>query len=179
MTRTLQFPKSIENHIIGQLTDEDDPAFWKYAIAFLSVELVGRVSTSKYTDPIFLQLGACSHWLRPHQARMRGGFAWPVGYKGAVDSRTGLPEFDWFIILKWDHIENQFVLKRRIEGKRKLVCRVALPTRTLRHEQAAVHTIWMPGDPTNPKKKLTRFYGFRFENDRWRCKVAQSFPAPT
>lgn len=122
---------------------------------------------------VFLQIGACSHWQRPHQTRWTasGGFAWPEGYLQKSEDHvknswgpigSGLPEFDWFVLLHWDNAEQEWqVVAPKFFGKKRVVFRAALPTRTARHPQAAVHTIWIPGTPANAAKKEVRFYGFR------------------
>lgn len=117
---------------------------------------------------VFLQIGACSHWLRPHQTRITaaGGFAYPAGYLGSSDSRTGLPEFDWYVLFR--RKQREWILTEKFFGKRKLVLRVAFPARTTRHNQSVVHTIWTPGTPTNPKVKTETFYCFKKNANVWK-----------
>ena len=54
-------------------------------------------------------------------------------------------------------------------GKRKLNVRVAIPSRSTKHNQAAIHTVWTPGTPMKPRQKLNRLYGFRKFGADWTC----------
>src|SRR5215831_3011757 len=88
--------------ILDRLTAEDDPAAWTAILSVVSEEFAGRYLAERgRKESWFLRIGACSHWWRPHQSRWTaaGGFAWPVGYKGASGWSNGLPEFDWSVIL--------------------------------------------------------------------------------
>jgi hypothetical protein len=135
---------------------------------------------------IFLQIGACSHWRRPHQHRWTaaGGFAWPDGYLQKYEDHTknswgpiggGLPELDWFVLIHWNGEEKKWqIVEPKFSGKKKLVFRAAFPTRTGRHQQAAIHTIWIPGTPDQPDKQATKFYGFRKKEQSWECVAASN-----
>ena len=154
------------DYILDQLTTEDDPAAWKEVLSVLGEEFVERYRTQKgRKESWFLRIGACSHWWRPHQSRWTaaGGFALPVGYKDACGWSQGLPEFDWSLILSFDGEHWRRVHKFR--GKKQIVLRVAVPSRTARHNQAAVHTIW------STFRELT-FYGFRDFDGKWVCVAA-------
>jgi hypothetical protein len=113
---------------------------------------------------VLVQVGRCSHWLRPHQTRWTadGGFAWPTGYGNGTGgfSKDALPEFDWSVMLAWtgEHWETA-----RMKSARPAL-RVTIPSRTMWHRQAAVHTVWMTA-----REKERRFYGFRKRDDVWRC----------
>jgi hypothetical protein len=115
----------------------------------------------------FLHSGACSHWARPHQTRwtVAGGFAWPSGYLSRKGhSLNGLPELDWSVLFRltdgrWRPVAN-------FQGQQKVVLRAAVPSRTTRHKQAAVDTLWLPSN-------RTVFYGFRKLDGAWTC-VANS-----
>jgi hypothetical protein len=50
-----------------------------------------------------------------------------------------------------------------------LLFRVAVPSRTCRHRQAAVHTVWRPGAPPLPRVEVMQFYGFRRQTAKWSC----------
>jgi hypothetical protein len=151
----------------AMLNDEDDPLLWKSVLSVLLDEFPFRHATVEKGTECFLHLGACSHWFRPHQSRWTaaGGFAWPIGYGGAKGFlHKGLPEFDWSVTFqltkgKWQPVA-------RFAGKKKLVVRIAIPSRTKRHKQAAVHTLWQP-------ENKVIFYGFRNLPDGWKC-VANS-----
>jgi hypothetical protein len=86
-----------------------------------------------------------------------------VGYKDASGWSHGLPEFDWSEIFSFDGDEWQNV--RKFGGKKQMVLRVAVPSRTARHKQAVVHSIW------STSRELT-FYGFRNFDGKWVCVAA-------
>lgn len=75
--------------IAQNLNAEDDPELWQVVIDTILADL-------QAANGITVEIGRCSHWLRPHQTRWTadGGFAWPTGYGGTAFSRTGLPLFD-------------------------------------------------------------------------------------
>ena len=146
-----------------RLTVEDDPGAWREFLAVIGEEFVERYRAEGGKKPWFLRIGTCSHWWRPHQARWTagGGFAWPVGYSG--NGWPGLPALDWSVILSFDGEHWKKVEK--FHGSRQVVLRVAVPARTARHKQAAVHTMWSTShEPI--------FYGFRNVGDRWLCVAA-------
>lgn len=157
------------------LGSDDDSAFWAQAFRVLVSDIEAEIGERRPDRGIYLNIGACSHWLRPHQTRWRasGGFAWPTGYGGGTWSRSGLPLFDWSVKFLWDRHSEWWQRVDRFRGKRKLVLRATLPTRTARHAQAAVHTIWEPGSPSQPRTKRVRFYGFRKHQDDWVCVASQ------
>lgn len=158
--------------IVEYLDAEDDRAFWELAVRQIiaDAEFLAAQNKDKKTA-IFAQVGRCSHWLRPHQTRWvadaDGGFAAPIGYGGSGYSRYGLPEFDWSLNWQWEPETGHWVPTDKPLGKRQLKFRVAIPSRTKRHDQAAVHTIWTPGAPTTPDKKAVQFYGFRKQDSVW------------
>jgi len=147
-------------------TRQDDPRLWQRVLAVLDEEFIQRYrEESKRREDWYLRIGACSHWIRPHQSRWTaaGGFAWPVGYKGAASMLSdGLPEFDWSVILRFD---GEWARVGRFSRKRQIVLRAAVPTRTMRHKQAAVHTMW------STSHRMT-FYGFRNIEGIWICVAA-------
>jgi hypothetical protein len=162
---------SLAPDVLPYLGVEDDPALWEAAIDVIFRDAEFLCGQQGRRDVVVAQLGACSHWLRPHQTRWTadGGFAWPTGYGGTGFSRLGLPEFDWLITRRWDHFSSSW--RPEGDGLRtgRLVFRVALPTRTARHMQAAVHTLWTPGTPIFPRRELPQFYGFRKKEGCWLC----------
>lgn len=151
------------------LGPDDDSAFWNQAIHVLASDIETELSERTPNCDIYLNVGACSHWLRPHQTRWTasGGYAWPVGYGRGIDSRSGLPQFDWSVKFLWNVNSENWEPINRFKRKKKLIFRAALPTRTTRHYQAAVHTIWEPGSPIDPRKRRVRFYGFRKQQQDW------------
>ncbi len=157
--------------INGRLSPDDDPEFWSIGIGYL-LDYMKPNGSKDAKFPLFAKVGACSHWLRPHQTRWKaaGGFAAPIGYYGNDGySRFGIPEPDWTILLKWDPRQQSWMPTTRMQGKKKLVLRISAPTRTRRHNQASVDTLWSPGTPTLPTKKSRRMFGFRKYDGYWKC----------
>lgn len=153
--------------LITRLTPDDDPALWQAVVDLITTEVLHRreLEPSAKLD-WFLQIGACSHWLRPHQTRWSaaGGFAWPSGYKdGAGHNLGGLPEFDWSLTFRLFNTE--WVAVEKFAGRNQRTVRVAVPARSTRHKQAAVHTLWKPSNEVI-------FYGFRQRADGWNCVAA-------
>ena len=169
--------------IASRLNVDDDETLWRVAFDTIVAD-IETLYPEKGKNEVFLQIGACSHWLRPHQTTWAagGGFAWPEGYLqkyrdhiknswGPIGS--GLPELDWFVLVHWNRDTEEWeMVNPRFFGKKKLVFRVAIPTRSRRHMQAAIHTVWIPGTPEDPHKKVTRFYGFRRTKEFWKFVVA-------
>ncbi len=162
---------SYQQLILNHLLETDDPNFWLAAVTTLFSNVESELAEAQIKYPVYVQLGACSHWLRPHQTRWTasGGFAWPSGYGGGQYSRSSLPEFDWSVILRWDTERLSWTPTEKFTGKRRCLFRAALPTRTRKHQQAAIHTLWSPGKPSKPREKITCFYGFRKVDGDWLC----------
>jgi len=179
--------QTFQQGIVPNLTTDDDATFWATAFGTLMSDIDALHPNRNSKHEIFLQIGACSHWARPHQTRWTsaGGFAWPDGYiqkyqdhrknsRGPIG--TGLPELDWFVLVHWNHKETRWqMVEPKFYGKKKLVLRTSLPTRTTRHRQAAIHTIWAPGTPETPDKQETTFYGFRKKNQEWKCVAVRKW----
>jgi hypothetical protein len=167
---TGQFWAVLAPEILVRLTTEDDPAFWEAAIDTVLAEASFLYQGAGTPGAFLVRIGACSHWLRPHQTRWTAdsGFAWPTGYGGSGFSRLGLPELDWSITCRWDDGRGGWVPAGSPAGA-CLLFRAALPTRTARHRQAAIHTVWMPGSPIRPKEEALQFYGFRKKKGDWVC----------
>ena len=98
-----------------RLTDDDDPELWDAVIRVLTEDVLRRrTRESDAKADWFFQIGACSHWARPHQTRWpaAGGFAWPSGYKGgAGHGYGGLPEFNWSVTFRLFNSDWEFVEK--------------------------------------------------------------------
>lgn len=143
--------------LLRHLRRNDDPTLWRMAVGHILSELPVKTDT-------LVEIGRCSHWLRPHQTRWtaNGGFAWPTGYGSAQGgfSRDALPQFDWSVTLAWTGHAWQMAQDKSA----KPAIRITIPSRTSWHEQAAVHTVWMTG-----REKERRFYGFRRTDGGWRC----------
>src|SRR5262249_54949789 len=133
--------------IAAQLTNDDDPALWDVVMNTILADTVSTGQDAK--QDIFTQIGCCRHGVRPHQSRWMadGGFAAPFGYDKTTTgfSFRALPELEWSVFFKWT--KAGWELGRT--GARCLLLRIALPSRTTRHLQAAVHTIWTPRSPTS------------------------------
>ena len=138
----------------------DDAEFWQVALNHILSEV------EKDTQ-VFVEVGRCSHWLRPHQSRWTadGGFAWPTGYGSGNGgySNSALPEFDWSVVLGWTGTSWDRVKRQSIRHS----LRVTIPSRTKRHQQAAVHTLWHTG-----REKEVVFYGFRKREHVWTCTAS-------
>jgi hypothetical protein len=142
-----------------KLNKDDDRGLWQTALTVLTDEFLQRFDQeTKNRDWVFV-VGACSQWVRPHNSHWNaaGGFVYPEGYKDSS------PELDWSVILAVQ--DQSWVTVKKLPGKRQIIFRVAIPTRTARHKQAAVHTRWSPGAETV-------LYGFRNVNGHWRCVAA-------
>lgn len=101
---------------------------------------------------------------------MAGGFAGPYGYgnDGGGFALNALPRLEWSLLWVWDVNQNRWVMSAKRPGRRPLTFRVAIPTRTTRHRQAAVHAQWAPGSPLAPRRKEERVYFFRRFDTGWR-----------
>ncbi len=163
-------------HLVGRigehLTVEDDRELWRTAIETIIADAELLCQRYRGNRDIFVQIGSCSHWMSPHN---KGSwfsdvrFAWPTGYGNPGFTILGLPEFDWFLTWKWIKEDCRWEPVDGLTGKRHLILRVTLPARTARHARAVAHTLWAPGSPTTPKRKLLQGYAFAKENDDWHC----------
>lgn len=161
---------------IGErLTDEDDLGLWEVAIDHILSEAEYLCRQSARRPVVLLQIGRCSHWRRPHQHRWTadGGFAAPFGYGSHGWNIHGVPVFDWSYHYRRDWATGTWALVDDFTAKGAVVLRVTLPSRTMQHAQAAVHTLWAPGPPTAPNKEVLQLYGFRREDGRWRCTASE------
>jgi len=162
MTDRLQASVALPIALKERLSAEDDPALWEEVLKVLA-EDASILESVAHGSQLYAEVGVCSHWLRPHQARWTpaGGFAAPVGYGGAGGntkfiqhgagfSSTGLPLFDGSVRLQFNPAPIGWVIPEKVPTKRFISARVAVPSRTTRHRQAAVHTLsgrpglWMP-----------------------------------
>jgi len=151
--------------IAAHLTSDDDPDLWDVATTTLLAE--AGVAAADSRDAVYAQVGCCHHWISPHHPirwTADGGFAWPFGYDNTTTgwSYRALPEFTWSESLRW--AGGGWEPGRT--GRRCLVFRVAIPARTARHLQAAVHTIWTPRSPTE-REKVVQLFGFRKREGVW------------
>ena len=141
------------------LNDEDDPALWRAGLSVVMDDLVQRDDYAPKYKNWTMVIGACSHWLRPHQTRWAraGGFAYPEGY------RNYKPEMDWSVILQLR--DGQWVPVVHLPHRRSIIITVVIPSRTKRHKQAAIYTRWQPANEVI-------LYGFRKSDGKWRCVAA-------
>ena len=142
-----------------KLVADDDPALWRAALFVLADELEQRHAEESRRRVWAMVVGACSHWVRPHNSRWNaaGGFIYPHGYKDSV------PELDWSVIFVFRNQE--WTTAKKLLGKSAKVFRMAIPARTARHKQAAIHSRWTPNEETV-------LYGFRKVADKWQCVAA-------
>jgi hypothetical protein len=156
--------------IAAQLTDEDDPALWDVATNTILADAALTGGNAK--DDVFVQIGSCRHWIRPHQSRWiaDGGSAAPFGYDKTTTgySFRALPDLEWSAFFKWTC--GGWELGRT--GARCLLRRIAIPARTSRHLQAAVHTIWTPRSLSS-KEKVVQLFGFRKKKGIWHLTATQ------
>ena len=161
----------LDPEIVAQLTEDDDPALWDVATNTILADasLTGRDAK----DDLFVQIGSCRHWIRPHGSRWAAEgefFAAPFGYDKTTTgfSFRALPDLEWSVYFRWTG--GRWELGRT--GARCLLRRIAIPARTTRHLQAAVHTIWTPRSPAS-KEKVVQLYGFRKKEGIWRLTATQ------
>jgi hypothetical protein len=150
--------------IATNLVADDDRNLWRTALAVLTDDFMLRYDEKPVNRDWALVVGACSHWVRPHNSKWdaAGGFIYPEGY---LDS---MPEFNWSVIFVFRNRE--WVPATKLT-KRLNVLRVAIPTRTVRHRQAVVHSRWSPGSKTV-------LYGFRKLDGNWECVAASNEETP-
>jgi hypothetical protein len=156
--------KVIENDTIlfdglqSKLTPHDDRELWRAALSVFADEFAQRHAEESGRGAWAMVVGACSHWVRPHNSRWNaaGGFVYPTGY-------DSVPELDWSAIFVFEN--HEWALVQKLPGKRTKVFRVAIPARTARHKQAAIHTQWAPNGETV-------LYSFRKVVEKWKCVAA-------
>jgi len=167
----------IEALVMERLSEHDDPDAWRAFMSFILPEAEFLCQGNQRNMTIKTIIGACSRWLRPHQTRWTadGGFASPMGYGRRGFTRYGRPEHDWEISVVWnpDTLKWQKPDARNATKRRPILeFRICVPTRTRRHNQAAVLTTWSPGSPPLPKEELDQRYGFRKINSEWVCTAS-------
>jgi hypothetical protein len=156
---SIEKPKVPLEAVEAKLAKDDDRDFWQAALLVLTDEFLQRYDRESKGRIWIFDIGACSHWVRPHQERwtVAGGFAWPKGYNSFS------PELDWSVILAFQNY--RWIPVKKFSGKRETIFRVAVPARSARHKQAVVHSRWIPGAETV-------FYGFRNLDRKWKCVAA-------
>jgi hypothetical protein len=170
----------IARSVAAQLTSADDPRLWEVVIQEVLRDAEALCLQTRSKSSIFIQIGACSHWQRPHQHRWLkdGSFAAPYGYGGTGFNIHAWPVLEWSIFFRWDPEATSWARTEKVRGKRPLVLRIAVPTRSRVHAQAAVHSVWTPGSPTIPKQEILRLYGFRRRGQTWKCTATAGHEFP-
>jgi hypothetical protein len=158
--------------ITEHLSEDDDPDLWEVATTALLAEAAELARDAR--AEVYAEVGCCHHWISPHRPirwTVGGGFAWPFGYNKTVTgfSYRSLPEFTWSVCFRWTGED----WEPDRTGRRCLLFRVAIPARTARHFQAAIHTIWTPRSPTT-REKLLQLYGFRKQTGVWSLTTRQT-----
>ena len=151
--------KPILETVRGNLTAGDDLGLWENVLNVLADEFLQRYDRVAKNRTWVLLVGACSHWVRPHNScwNAAGGFIYPEGYQNS------LPQLDWFVVLSYSN--RCWTPLRKLPGKNLIVFRAAIPARSADHKQAAVHTKW-----SNIQDPI--LYGFRNVEGTWKCVAA-------
>jgi hypothetical protein len=157
--KTIENKTTLFETLEPKLVADDDHALWRAVLSVLTDEFAQRRAEESQRGAWAMVVGACSHWVRPHNSRWNaaGGFIYPGGYKDSV------PELDWSVIFVFQNRE--WASAEKLPGKKIRVFRVAIPARTARHKQAAIHTRWAPNGETV-------LYGFRKVAGKWQCVAA-------
>ncbi len=142
--------------IESNLAADDDRDFWHTALAVLADEFVHRREEESTKGAWAIVLGACFHWAMPHKGRWTagGGFAYPGG------SGQWFPKFDWSTTLIYRG--GKLLPVAKLPGKKVNLFQIAIPSRTLRHKQAVVHSRWSTGSKSV-------MFGFRKLSEKWKC----------
>jgi hypothetical protein len=150
-----------------RLAADDDPGLWVEILRAAAED--ASVLRTRSESSLYAIVGSCSHWARPHQSRWiaAGGFALPLGYGDGEGFVGGLPNFDWSVTLQFDPNQPGWFCPPQSPTKRFRSVRLAVPSRTVRHLQAAVHAVWSPAT-LDAKRKRTVFYGLRKSDGGWK-----------
>jgi len=162
-------PIELPQPIHEKLNADDDGAFWLVVLGAAADDAMALLQREN-GGPLYALVGLCSHWLRPHQNRWTadGGFALPLGYgDGSGLVLGGLPQFDWSVSLCFDFERHLWRASDEPPPKGHRPVRLAIPARTIRHRQAAVHSIW-PSGTIDRRHKRTVLYGFRRTEKEWK-----------
>jgi hypothetical protein len=150
-----------------RLDADDDPGLWVAMLRAAAED--ASVLRTRGGSRLYAIAGRCSHWARPHQSRWTaaGGFSVPLGYGDGEGYIGGLPNLDWNVTVEFDPNQPGWVCPLQSPTKRFSSVRLAVPSRTARHLQAAVHAVWSPAT-LDTKHKRTVFYGFRKSESGWK-----------
>ena len=166
----------VRDALVPQLSEDDDTTLWEVALNMILRRTKADASLYRGDQAILVQIGRCSHWIRP-KWKTDSGMTWPFGYDPTVPPTGGgqswsfrnLPDFDWSVKWRIEPASGAFAPVRGQPTRRPLCHRICIPARTLRHPQATVHTIWTPGAPETPSRKWTMLYGLKRTKRGWRC----------
>lgn len=155
-----------------KLGADDDPKLWAEILRSAAEDAAALRTLGG--SRLYAIVGCCSHWARPHQSRWTaaGGFALPEGYGDGEGFLGGLPNLDWSVTLLFNPSQPGWDCPIQAPTKRFSSVRLAIPSRTARHLQAAVHAVWSRAT-MDAKHKRTVFYGFRKSESGWKL-VARS-----
>ena len=164
----------IRGDLVPKLSKDDDPALWEFALSTILGRTRADASLYAGKEAIIVQIGRCSHWIRP-KWKTQSGMTWPMGYTplaksgGWAGNFRSLPAFDGSLKWRLDSESGQLEPVRGQPTRRPLCHRICIPARTSRHPQATVHTIWTPGSPDDSNRKWVILYGFERTERGWRC----------
>ena len=157
--------------IAPHMCESDDANLWLCVLNIACKDMSSQVEKSQTKRDVFLVVGPCSSWLRPHQTRWHVGneeFAWPSGYGGSRHSRTGLPELDWCCCFQYSgNNKYTFVPAPRQFKKRQIVLRVAIPTQTTARSKASINMLWTPCLPQALRESVVRIMAMRRGDKGW------------
>lgn len=161
--------------ILKYLEESDDPKLWLEVLAAVAADAAGLYAQGMRSR-LYAVIGSCSHWVRPHQSRWTaaGGFALPIGYGDGAGLLEGIPNLDWCVTLQFNPGAMDWASPTQAPTKRYKSVRLAVPARTMRHHQAAVHAIWAPGT-LDKKHKRTVYCGFRHFPEGWQLAARSEF----
>jgi len=104
-------PEALPDALTMRLSADDDRSLWEAVLTVAADDASIRAVASERAK-LYAIVGACSHWVRPHQSRWTaaGGFALPEGYGDGEGVLGGLPNFDWSITLQFDPARPRWIL---------------------------------------------------------------------
>lgn len=174
--------------LVALLEPDDDAALWDCALGTILPQLDARwASEPRGVRRVYVGLFRVSAWRRPHQTRwiLGGGFAAPEGYGRHADEGR-----DWVVWLTRARESARWMAGPRGEprglGRGDYVVRVSIPSRTARHDQAAVAASWRPESPWEgmtrrrgaggrPRRREHTWYGFRRSPSGWGFTTQQEW----
>ena len=95
-----------------RLDKDGDPGLWRVALDTILCHSFAKAEAYTGKDAIIVEVGRCSHWIRPHW-KTRAGIAWPYGYQrniGNAFSFSSVPAFDWSLRWTQDAAKEEWTL---------------------------------------------------------------------